>query len=122
MLTFFLAVPEPPPGGGGPVDTVYYVLASVALVGGFLLWLWRFLVKQRSKWIDEGSAKAEQIRVQKENSAQLAANTEAIAGLTRQMADFITSVHSELNGLGKRVTRLEFFHARREGGSGGPGA
>jgi len=114
MLSVLLAVPEPPQSGGGPVDTVYYVLASVALIGGFLLWVWRYLLRQRAKWIDEGTAKAEQIRVQRENSAQLQANTAAIAALTSQMSDFITSVHSELNGLGKRVTRLEFFHARKE--------
>jgi len=114
------SVPEPPSGSGGPVDTVYYVLASVALIGGFLLWVWRYLLRQRSKWIDEGTAKAESNRLQKENSEQLAANTAAIAALTRQMSEFITSVHSELNGLGKRVTRLEFFHARKE--NNGPGA
>lgn len=114
MLTVLAAVPEPPQGGGGPIDTLYYVLASVTLIGGFLLWVWRYLLRQRSKWIDEGTAKAEQTRAQRENSAQLAANTEAIAGLTRQMSDFITGVHAELNGLGKRVTRLEFFHARKE--------
>jgi hypothetical protein len=122
MLPF---APEPPPASGTSVDTIYYVLASVALVAGFFEGMRRFLSRQRKKWVDE----AEAVRAARENSERLAANTEAIARLTDtqaklgvQMSDFIAGVHTELNGLGKRVTRLEFFQSRRNhpanGGNG----
>jgi hypothetical protein len=91
------------------LDNFYYILASIALVGGFLEGMRRFLIKQRKKWVDEGKAKAETLQAQKDNSMQLKANTEAIAALTKQMGEFIANVHSELNGLGKRIARLEHF-------------
>lgn len=97
-------------------ETLYYTLGVIVTVSGALLALWRFMMRQRKKWIDEGAAKAEAVQAQKDNTAQMKANTDAIHRLTLsqnemagKLTDFITSVHSELNGLGKRVSRLEFF-------------
>jgi len=96
------------------LDTLYYVFASLALLIGFLGGMWKFLSHQRGKWIQQGSEKAEAIRAQKENSEQLKANTEAVARLTAQMSEFITNVHNELNGLGKRISRLEVLQSRHD--------
>lgn len=127
MLTQFLltAATTTANNGQSSLDNVYYILASIALIGGFLEGMRRFLAKQRSKWTEEGKNKADQSRITQENTTQLRANTDAIAKLTdanshlaTQMTEFITSVHSELNGLGKRITRLEFSQARRPSPNG----
>ena len=123
MLTVLalLQATEPPHPTGTSIDSLYYVLASIALVLGFIEGMRRFLMRQRGKWVDEGKAKAEAIRVQRENSEQLKANTDAIAKLTAtqstlsvQLTEFVASVHAELNGLGKRISRLEVFARKGE--------
>lgn len=103
-----------------PDETVYYILGSIALICGGALGLWRFLVRQRKRWIDEGQEKQAAVQAQKENSAQLKANTEAIAKLTMQMTDFMATMHNELSGLGRRVTHLEFITGKKGAGNAPP--
>lgn len=90
-------------------ETIYYILGSMTLVCGFAVGLWRFLVRQRKKWVDEGAEKAKALQAQKENTAQMVANTEAITKLTDQFSAFTASVREELSGLGKRISRLESY-------------
>lgn len=122
MLTMAMLVhilSEAPTGGSPSLDNVYYILACIALIIGFVEGLRRFLLRQRKKWIDEGKEKERAIRAQEDNSTKLDANTEAIGKLTVQMTEFMTSVHSELTnvrsglkGLGDRVLELEHFNKR----------
>jgi hypothetical protein len=99
-----------------------YILGSIAIIVAGMIGIWHVFARQRKKWVDEGSASASALKAQIDNTNLLKQNTEAIARLNEtqmklsvQLGEFTTSVHTELNGLGKRITRLEFFSAVKKG-------
>lgn len=95
-------------------ETVYYILGSMALVLAAVTTTWRYFLRQRKRWIDEGQLRAQQQLAIEENNKSLQGNTDAIAKLTVRMDDIFHNIRSDIQKLsaqvgtqGDRITRLE---------------
>lgn len=94
------------PGPGG-IEVAYYVIASVIAIGTVAIGGGRLMVWLKGRWTQEGQQRAESTRIIAENTRAAMANTEAIAGLSVKLAEFATSVRSDISGHEHRITRLE---------------
>lgn len=111
-VALLLVQTSPDTGGGGGLLTLYYVAGCVLALLGLAEAGRRIYNRQKRRWTEEGESRAHQARVMEENNEQLKGNTNAIAALTIQLGEFITTSRRELDGLGHRISSLEEFRSR----------
>lgn len=110
------------------IELLYYVVASVIAVGGVVIGGARLLLWLRSRWTKEGEQRAASAQVIEANTKAAEDNTKAIGDLGKKLdkfadrvdADF-AAVHSELNGHGARITRVELQQGLGPAGPNGGG-
>lgn len=106
----YLAQNEPGvTGGGGDIVTVVYILTSISLIIGFAVGTYKYVQRQKKKWTDEGVTRQRQAQAMQENTAQMVRNTTAIENLSAEFGKFAVSVRTELNGMGDRIGKLEYW-------------
>jgi uncharacterized protein HemX len=109
---FHLAATSSNGEGSGEIITIVYILTGVSLIIGFAVGTYKYVQRQKKKWLDEGVTRQKQNQAMAENTTQMMKNTEAIALLTSEFGKFAMSVRENINGLGVRLGRLEVW--RRE--------
>lgn len=93
---------------------VYYVIGIIVIIAGAISGGYRLYNRSKNRWTEEGETRAKQAQAIEENNNQLRDNTIAIGKLTKQLADFIVNVTTEMNGLGRRVDTLEKYYVRHK--------
>ena len=111
MLTtaYYLAQAAQSGGSDTTVVTVVYILTGISLIIGFIIGTYKYIQKQKRKWKEEGIASQRQAQAMQENTAQMVKNTDAIDKLTARFTEFAVGVRSEMNGLGDRIGKLEYW-------------
>ena len=118
MLTtaYYLAQAAQSGGSDTTVVTVVYILTGISLIIGFIIGTYKYIQKQKRKWTEEGVTRQRQAQAMTENTEQMAKlsgltekNTDAITTLTVKFSEFAIGVRTELNGMGDRIGKLEYW-------------
>lgn len=116
MLIYYLAQAAESGGSDTTIVTVVYILTGISLIIGFIIGTYKYVQKQKRKWTEEGITRQRQAQAMTENTEQMAKlstltekNTDAITNLTVKFSEFAVGVRTELNGMGERIGKLEYW-------------
>lgn len=101
-----LAQAATPDNGNSDVITIVYVLTSISLIIGFIVGTYKYVQRQKKKWLDEGVTRQVQAQATADNTAMMMKNTEAVSKLSSEFGKFAATVRADLNGLGNKVNGL----------------
>lgn len=104
-----LAQAATPDNGNSDVITIVYVLTSISLIIGFIVGTYKYVQRQKRKWLDEGVTRQVQAQATADNTAMMQKNTEAVTRLSDEFGKFAAGVRVEMNGLGARIGKLEHW-------------
>lgn len=102
-----LAQAVSPDNGNSDVITIVYVLTSVSLIIGFIVGTYKYVQRQKKKWLDEGVTRQVQAQATADNTAMMMKNTEAVSNLSAEFSKFAASVDARMNGQLDRIIKLE---------------